>query len=356
MAATEPATDPQHLLQVQDLEVSFFTRRGTVQAVRGVSFHVDRGETLGLVGESGSGKSVTAQAILGMTELPGRIMGGDIRWKGRSLVDGKRGARYAESVRGKEISVIFQDPMTSLNPVFTVGMQITEVLRHHLRMNRRDAAERAVELFDLVGISFPRQRVKQYPHEFSGGMRQRVMIAMALACEPELLLADEPTTALDVTIQAQILELLAELQSRLGLAVVLITHDLGVVAGLCHRVQVMYGGRLAEEGPARELFREPAHPYTAGLLRSTPRLDVVMPRLTAIEGAPPDLLRPPQGCPFHPRCPLAIEQCREEAPLLVPVRLGRGAACYRPFEINGVEGYRRDVPATTSATSVGVDA
>jgi peptide/nickel transport system ATP-binding protein len=338
-------TETQHLLEVDDLEVSFFTRRGVVQAVRGVSFHVDRGETLGLVGESGSGKSVTAQAILGMTELPGRITGGDIRWKGRSLIDGKKGAKYSASVRGKEIAVIFQDPMTSLNPLFTVGMQIGEVLRHHLHMNRRDADERAVELLDLVGISFPRQRVKQYPHEFSGGMRQRVMIAMALACEPELLIADEPTTALDVTIQAQILELLADLQERLGLAVVLITHDLGVVAGLCHRVQVMYAGRLVEDGPARELFNEPAHPYTAGLLRSTPRLDQVSPRLTAIEGSPPDLLRPPSGCAFHPRCPLATSRCAEEAPDRGPVREGRTAACYRPFEINQLEGYRREVVA-----------
>jgi peptide/nickel transport system ATP-binding protein len=349
MSTADPSGAPEHLLEVEDLAVTFFTRRGNVQAVRGVSFHIDRGETLGLVGESGSGKSVTSQAVLGMTELPGRITGGDIRWKGKSLVAGKAGARYASSVRGKEIAVVFQDPMTSLNPLFTVGMQITEVLRYHMHMNKKDAAERAVELLDMVGISFPRQRVKQYPHEFSGGMRQRVMIAMALACEPELLIADEPTTALDVTIQAQILELLAELQSRLGLAVILITHDLGVVAGLCHRVQVMYGGRLVEDGPARDLFHEPAHPYTAGLLRSTPRLDVVMPRLTAIEGAPPDLLKPPSGCAFHPRCPLAIEACREEAPPLNPVQLGRKAACYRPFEINTVEGYRRDIPVTVEA-------
>jgi oligopeptide/dipeptide ABC transporter ATP-binding protein len=338
-----------HLLEVEDLSVSFFTRRGTVNAVRGVSFHVDKGETLGLVGESGSGKSVTSQSVLGMTELPGRITGGDIRWKGTSLIAGKKGAKYAESVRGKEIAVVFQDPMTSLNPLFTVGMQITEVLRYHLHMSKRDAMERAVDLLDLVGISFPRQRVKQYPHEFSGGMRQRVMIAIALACEPELLIADEPTTALDVTIQAQILELLSDLQSRLGLAVILITHDLGVVAGLCHRVQVMYGGRLVEDGPAKELFHEPSHPYTAGLLRSTPRLDVVMPRLTAIEGAPPDMLRPPQGCAFHPRCPLAIEKCREVAPPLDPVRIGRKAACYRPFEINALEGYRRDTPVAVEA-------
>jgi peptide/nickel transport system ATP-binding protein len=339
----------QHLLEVKDLEVSFFTRRGTVQAVRGVSFHVDRGETLGLVGESGSGKSVTSQAVLGMTELPGKITGGDILWKGRSLVKGKDGAKYVRSVRGKEMSVVFQDPMTSLNPVFTIGMQLTEVLRYHLHMSKRAAEERAAELLDLVGISFPRQRLKQHPHEFSGGMRQRVLIAMALACEPELLIADEPTTALDVTIQAQILELLADLQSRLGLAVMLITHDLGVVAGLCHRVQVMYAGRLVEDGSAADLFGEPAHPYTAGLLRSTPRLDVVMPRLTAIEGAPPDLLHPPSGCAFHPRCPLATDRCREEVPAFSEVRVGRSAACYQPFDINQLESYRRGADAAVAA-------
>src|SRR5690554_1662498 len=219
--ATSPGTAGEgadHLLEVKDLEVSFFTRRGVVQAVRGVSFHLDRGETLGLVGESGSGKSVTSQAVLGMTELPGRITGGDILWKGRSLLHGREAARYVKSVRGKEMAVVFQDPMTSLNPVFTIGMQMTEVLRHHLHMSSAAATERAAELLDLVGISFPRQRLKQHPHEFSGGMRQRVLIAMALACEPELLIADEPTTALDVTIQAQILELLEELQQRLGLA------------------------------------------------------------------------------------------------------------------------------------------
>jgi oligopeptide/dipeptide ABC transporter ATP-binding protein len=337
-------------LEVKDLEVSFFTRRGTVKAVRGVSFHVDRGETLGLVGESGSGKSVTSQAILGMTELPGKIVGGDILWKGRSLIQGRQGAKYIQSVRGKEVAVVFQDPMTSLNPVYTIGMQLTEELRYHLNMSRREAQERAADLLDLVGIPFPRQRLKQHPHEFSGGMRQRVLIAMALACEPELLIADEPTTALDVTIQAQILDLLADVQARLGLAVMLITHDLGVVAGLCHRVQVMYAGRLVEDGPASQLFDDPCHPYTAGLLRSTPRLDVVMPRLTAIEGSPPDLLHPPSGCAFHPRCALATDRCREETPTLDEVRPARAAACYRPFEIIAVEGYERH-----GAVPVGAD-
>jgi len=345
MTTIDTGAAAPRLLEVDDLVVEFLTQRGTVQAVRGVSFHVEEGETLGLVGESGSGKSVTAQAVLGLTELPGRIVSGDIRWKGRSVL-GKENRRYAESIRGRELAVVFQDPMTSLNPLFTVGMQLAEVARHHLGMSRKQATERAVELLDLVGIAFPRQRIKQYPHELSGGMRQRVMIAMALACEPELIIADEPTTALDVTIQAQVLELMADLQQRLGLAVLLITHDLGVVAGLCHRVQVMYAGRLVESGEATELFAAPGHPYTAGLLRSTPRLDVVSPRLVAIEGAPPDLRRPPSGCAFHPRCPLAIERCRTDDPPVVEIG-SRSAACFRAFEVSEPE------PAEVGAGSGG---
>jgi oligopeptide/dipeptide ABC transporter ATP-binding protein len=239
--------------------------------------------------------------------------------------------------------------MTSLNPLFTVGTQLGEVLRRHMGMSRKQAKARAIELLELVGISFPRQRVKQYPHEFSGGMRQRVMIAMALACEPELLIADEPTTALDVTIQAQILELVADLRDRLGLAVLLISHDLGVVAGLCDRVAVMYGGTLVETGSADDVFRDPGHPYARGLLRSTPRLDVVLPRLVAIEGSPPDLLRPPQGCPFQPRCPLAVERCVTERPLLDDCGdehgTGRAVACWKAFVDNGVTPVPDPVPA-----------
>ena len=275
------------------MRVEFFTRRGTVQAVRGVSFTLDRGETLGVVGESGSGKSVMAQTLLGLVELPGRITGGDVRWKGQSLV--RDADETLARVRGKEIAMVFQDPMTSLNPLFTVGAQIAEVCRRHLGTNRKQANERAVELLDLVGIADPASRVKQYPHEMSGGMRQRVLIAMALACEPEMLVADEPTTALDVTIQAQILDLISDLQQRLGLAVLLITHDLGVVAGLCDRVAVMYAGKLVEIGTADELFAEPGHPYTAGLLNSTPRVDLVMPRLVSIDGAPPTWSTRPPG-------------------------------------------------------------
>jgi len=318
------------LLEVQDLDVQFFTRRGVGHAVRGVSLRIDAGETLGLVGESGSGKSVTALAIMGLVNLPGRITHGDIRWHGRSLL-GPDGERLARSIRGKEIAIVFQDPMTSLNPLFRVGTQIGEVLRHHMGMSRAQARERAVELLDLVGISSPKRRVDQYPHEFSGGMRQRMLIAMALACEPQLLIADEPTTALDVTIQAQILELLADLQDRLKVAVLLISHDLGVVAQVCHRITVMYAGKLVETGPAEDVFHRPGHPYTRGLLRSTPRLDHRQARLVGIDGTPPDLIRPPTGCPFHPRCPAADERCAAEMPPVDPYDGGRGVACWHAF-------------------------
>ncbi|MEO5723097.1 MAG: ABC transporter ATP-binding protein [Ilumatobacteraceae bacterium] len=331
VAAPDPIDSVEvPLLEVDHLYVKFFTRRGVVHAVRDVSFSVSRGETLGLVGESGSGKSVTAQALLGLTELPGKITGGDVRWKGRSLVH--NAAKTLAEVRGHEIAMIFQDPMTSLNPVFTIGMQIVEVLRHHLGMSRKQARVRAVELLALVGIANPAARIDQYPHEMSGGMRQRVLIAMALACEPQMLVADEPTTALDVTIQAQVLELIADLQQRLGLAVLLITHDLGVVAGLCDRVAVMYSGKIVELSTAAELYADPGHPYAAGLLRSTPRLDVVMPRLVSIEGSPPDLIQPPSGCSFAPRCALAITSCLQESPGLKLYPNGRKVACWRAFE------------------------
>ena len=324
-AATAP------LLEVCDLQVHFYTRRGVVQAVRDVSFSLDRGEVLGLVGESGSGKSVTSQAILGLIESPGRIVAGDVRWKGQSLIAGPGSASTLRRIRGKELAIVFQDPMTSLNPVFTVGTQLAEVLRRHMGMGRREARARAVDLLDMVGIANPAQRVRQYPSEFSGGMRQRVLIAMALACEPELLIADEPTTALDVTIQGQILELIADLQERLGLSVLLITHDLGVVAGLCDRVAVMYGGRLAELAPAEDLYHRPAHPYSAGLLGSTPRLDEVQHRLIAIDGSPPDMARPPRGCPFHQRCAYADEECIRRPPPLAPIAEGRQVACWHPL-------------------------
>ncbi len=308
------ASPDQHLLEIENLKVHFTTRSGIVQGARGVDLHIDPGETLGLVGESGSGKSVTFQAVMGLITPPGEIMAGDIRWRGRSLLSAA-GRQFLQKVRGKEIAMIFQDPMTSLNPLFTVGTQIGEVLRHHLGMNKKQARRRVVELLELVNISAPAKRLQQYPHEFSGGMRQRVMIAMALACEPRLLIADEPTTALDVTIQAQILELLADLQKRLNLAVVMITHDLGVIAQLCHRVAVMYAGEIVEIGEAQDIFERPIHPYTQGLLRATPRPDEITERMVAIEGTPPNLIAPPPGCAFVTRCEQAREGCAQRQSL-----------------------------------------
>jgi peptide/nickel transport system ATP-binding protein len=299
------------LLEIEGLDVRFTTRSGIVRGARGVDLQVGPGETLGLVGESGSGKSVTVQAVMGLITTPGEIIAGDIRWKGRSLI-GPGGKGYLKQVRGKEISMIFQDPMTSLNPLFTIESQICEVLRHHLGMPRQRARERAVELLELVNIPAPAKRVKQYPSEFSGGMRQRAMIAMALACEPELLIADEPTTALDVTIQAQILELIADLQNRLGLSVIMITHDLGVIAQLSDRVAVMYAGKIVEVGDVEDIFNNPIHPYTKGLLRATPRSDEVIERMIAIEGVPPDLISLPKGCAFSPRCRQARDCCQNQ--------------------------------------------
>jgi peptide/nickel transport system ATP-binding protein len=316
-----------NLLTVRDLVVHFHTRSGTVQAVRGLDLKVRRGETVGIVGESGSGKSVSAQAVMGLVNVPGVIAAGDILWKGRSLLD-RPGRSYARKIRGKEVAIIFQDPMTSLDPLFTVGTQIGEVLRHHLGMAAGAARARTIELLSLVGITAPERRIDQYPHELSGGMRQRVMIAMALACEPELLIADEPTTALDVTIQSQILDLLISLQEKLGLAIILITHDLGVVARLCDRVVVMYGGRIVEEGSAAALFERPLHPYTAGLLRSTPRLTDRKERLDSIDGTPPNLLSPPSGCSFAARCAWVSEICTQNDPPLAVAAGGRTAACW----------------------------
>jgi peptide/nickel transport system permease protein len=319
------------LLQVRDLAIHFYTRNGNVLAVRRLDLQIRRGETLGIVGESGSGKSVTAQAVMGLVNVPGVIAGGDILWKGRSLL--QRSSRsYAQKIRGKEVAIIFQDPMTSLDPLFSVGMQIGEVLRHHLGMSHAQARARTIELLSLVGMTAPERRIDQYPHELSGGMRQRVMIAMALACEPELLVADEPTTALDVTIQSQILDLLMSLQERLGLAIILITHDLGVVARLCDRVAVMYGGRIVEEGPVAATFAHPLHPYTAGLLYATPRLTDRQERLSSIDGTPPHLLSSPTGCSFAPRCASATETCAQNDPLLAAFAGGRTAACWHAGE------------------------
>ncbi len=295
------------LLQVDDLKVDFDTRAGTVHALRGVSFSLGHGETLGIVGESGSGKSVSAQAIMGLIDLPGRITGGVVNWEGLPLI-GPATPR-PRGIWGKDITMVFQNPMTSLNPLMTIGAQLTEGIRLHLGLGGEDARKRAAEMLSAVGISGVERRLDQYPHEFSGGMRQRVMIAMAIACNPKLVIADEPTTALDVTIQAQILELLAGLQEQLGLSIILITHDLGIVAGLCHRVAVMYAGQIIETGLVDDIFESPAHPYTQGLIRSTPRLDAPEDRLTAIDGTPPGLRQPPEGCAFRARCPIAGPDC-----------------------------------------------
>ncbi len=314
------------LLEVENLLVHFYTRGGIVQGARGVSFHVGYGETLGIVGESGSGKSVSVQAVMGLIGSPGKIEGGDILYMGRSLLD-ESGRKYVRKVRGKEISMIFQDPMTSLNPLFTIGTQITEVLHHHMGMNKSQARERAIELLRLVDINAPEKRLKQYPHELSGGMRQRVMIAIALACEPQLIIADEPTTALDVTIQAQILELLTDLQERLNVSVILITHDLGVVAQMSHRVAVMYAGRIIEEGNVDEVFADPIHPYTQGLIKSTPSLDKVTERMVSIEGVPPNLVTPPAGCAFSPRCTQAKDGCSKPQ-MLTAIGNDRHVSCW----------------------------
>ena len=316
------------LLDVRDLTVRFDTHLGSVRAVDGVSFSLEEGETLGLVGESGSGKSVTNLALLGLVASPpGVIEAGVAMYGGRDLL--RLPARELRRLRGNELAMIFQDPMTSLNPLLTIGQQLVEVLEVHRGASRSEARRRAAAGLGDVGIPEPEQRLDQYPHELSGGMRQRVMIAMALLCDPKVLIADEPTTALDVTIQAQILELLGDLQERHGTAIVLITHDLGVVAGMSDRVQVMYAGRLVEAAPTGELFAAPEHPYTAGLLASVPRLDGGASHLHAIPGSPPDLSDLPRGCAFAPRCPRSSEACERERPGLaaVPEAGGRLVAC-----------------------------
>jgi oligopeptide/dipeptide ABC transporter ATP-binding protein len=324
-AAAAPAAEP--LLAVEDLHTHFFTDEGVVRAVDGISFQVRAGETLGLVGESGCGKSVTALSILRLVQTPpGRIVGGRILYRGLDLLRLPPGAM--RHVRGNEIAMVFQEPMTSLNPVYTCGEQIMEAIRLHRRVGRREARAQAIEMLRLTGIPSPEQRVDEYPHQLSGGMRQRVMIAMALSCGPSLLIADEPTTALDVTIQAQILELLRRLQAELGMALLLITHDLGVVAEVADRVAVMYAGRIAEVGDVREVFAEPKHPYTQGLLRSVPNIQLDEGELYKMEGAPPNLLHPPAGCRFHPRCPFVMEVCRTEDPALEPVGRKQSAACW----------------------------
>jgi oligopeptide/dipeptide ABC transporter ATP-binding protein len=317
------------LLRVEDLHVRFGTERGIVHAVNGISFDIRPGETLGIVGESGCGKSVTSLAILGILARNGRVTGGKAVFEGQDLI--QMDDAELRRIRGKEIAMIFQDPMTSLNPVLTVGRQIREALETHFGMEKKAADARAAELLDQVGIPSAKMRLKDYPHQFSGGMRQRAMIAMALACEPKLLIADEPTTALDVTIQAQILAVLKTLVKEHRTALVMITHDLGVVAGMCERVNVMYGGMFMETGPAEAIFGSPRHPYTLGLLQSVPRLDAARrERLKPIEGNPRDMLTAPQACPFAPRCRYEVEQSRREVPPLVEIEPGHFVACFNP--------------------------
>ena len=317
------------LLSVEDLHVEFWTSRGTVYAVNGISFEVAAGETLGIVGESGCGKSVTSLALLGILSRAGRVTSGSATFGGRDLL--KLDDQQLRKIRGREIAMIFQDPMSSLNPVLTVGRQIREALEIHFDMDKAPANRRAAELLEQVGIPSARQRLGDYPHQFSGGMRQRAMIAMALACEPKLLIADEPTTALDVTIQAQILDLLRELVSERDTSMILITHDLGVVAGICERVHVMYAGTFVETGTVDQVFAAPQHPYTYGLLRSVPRLDTARRQaLQPIAGSPRNMLSPPDSCPFAPRCPNRIQVCTEVLPQLEPVEPGHRIACFNP--------------------------
>ena len=322
---------PDRLLDVRNLKTYFFTDEGTVRAVDGVDLHIDKGETLGVVGESGCGKTVTALSVMRLIpQPPGRIVEGEIRYNGQNLLE--LSPPQMRKVRGKEIAMIFQEPMTSLNPVFTCGEQIAEALRLHEGLGRREALNRTVELLRLVHMSNPERRVKEYPHQLSGGMRQRVMIAMALSCNPKLLIADEPTTALDVTIQAQILDLLNELKAKLRMAVMLITHDMGVIAEIAQRVMVMYAAKVAEEAPALDLFKEPLHPYTQGLLRSIPRIDLAATekrRLETIQGVVPTLKGEiPPGCRFAPRCPHVKAVCTERDPVLKEVKPGHRVACW----------------------------
>ena len=302
-----------YLVKVEHERLSFFTPAGEVKALSDVSITVSAGEVLGIVGESGSGKSVTCYSLMGLTAYPGKLLGGELYFNGHHINDMTE--KEMQKIRGDEIAIIFQDPMTSLNPVYTIGNQIRETIMLHRKKNKAEADKRAAELLRMVGINEPEKRLKQYPHELSGGMRQRVMIAMALACEPKLLIADEPTTALDVTIQAQILELMMDLKKAMHMATIMITHDLGVVAELCNRVAVMYGGLIMEEAPIEELFGNPLHPYTMGLLSSVPGIHKnKAERLLSIPGSPPDMTKPPAGCPFAPRCPYARRICAAECP------------------------------------------
>lgn len=324
----------KRLLDIEDLRVSFFTPGGEVQAVRGISWFLDEGEALGIVGESGSGKSVSVYAVMRLLQHPGRVIGGSIRFNGTDILS--LSEDDMRKIRGNDIAMIFQDPMTSLNPVYTVGNQIGEPLKLHRNMKGRRARARAEELLSMVGIPNPARRLKQYPFEFSGGMRQRAMIAMALACEPKLLIADEPTTALDVTIQAQILEIMKDLKQNHCMSIVLITHDLGIVSDICDKIIIMYGGEIMEYGPIDALYKNPSHPYTNGLINSLPKID--QPEgtpLTPIEGSPVDLMHPPAGCPFAPRCDQCMKVCLTEKPPYFEMEPNHYTACWLHYDRKG---------------------
>lgn len=317
----------EFLVDIQNERLSFFTPAGEVKALNDVTIQVKEGEVLGIVGESGSGKSVTAYSLMGITAFPGRLIGGTLDFNGHRIND--MSEKQMRKMRGNEVSIIFQDPMTSLNPVYTVGNQIEEVIRLHTDKTKTQVHERAVELLNLVGINEPAKRLKQYPHQLSGGMRQRIMIAIALACEPKLLIADEPTTALDVTIQAQILELMQELKQKLGMAIIMITHDLGVVASMCDRIAVMYAGKVVECGTTDDIFYNPEHEYTKGLILSIPKLnETEHKKLVPIEGTPVDMLNPPAGCPFAPRCKKCMKICLRAMPDYIDLSQTHYAACW----------------------------
>lgn len=318
--------ESKYILEVKDLHTSFFTDAGEVCAVNGISFNLEPGKTLGIVGESGSGKSVTAYSIMQILAETGKVVSGEVLFKGKDI--SKWDEKQMQEFRGKKCSIIFQDPMTSLNPVFTIGNQLMEAILLHTDKDKKQARERAIEMLTLVGVNEPESRLKQYPHELSGGMRQRVMIAMALVCEPDILIADEPTTALDVTIQAQILELMQNLQKKLGMAIIMVTHDLGVIASMCDEILVMYGGRVCERGTADDIFYRPAHEYTKGLLRSIPRVDNLKEKLVPIGGTPINLLQMPEGCAFCPRCDAAMKICLTQKPEELRISDSHLASCW----------------------------
>lgn len=315
------------LLEVKDLRVSFFTPVGEVKAVGGISYDLNYGEVMGIVGESGSGKSVEAYAIMGLLQSPGKVVGGSITFDGEDVL--AKSEKEMQAFRGNQVSMIFQNPMTCLNPVYTIGDQLIEAIRCHKKISKAEAREKSIEMLKLVGINNPERRMNQYPHEFSGGMRQRVMIAMGLICDPKMLIADEPTTALDVTIQAQIIELMKDIQQKTQMTIIFITHNLGVVAEICDRVTVMYAGKIVEQGNVEDIFYRPHHPYTMGLLRSMPRLDAEeYERLIPIEGTPVDMLNPPAGCPFGPRCEHCMKICLRREPPQIDLGDGHTAACW----------------------------